>query len=364
MCGIAYAENFDGKPVNTLIFDQYMAQQHRGTEGFGLFNGEHLFKAAKEVRIVNWLAKKKNESPLILFHHRWPTSTINVKQAAHPFTTKNYFGNTQYILVHNGWVSNAEALFTKHQELGIEYQSLLRDLTFNDSESLLWDLALTLEGKQDKLQEHGDTAFICLKTVGGVLDKMYFGRNMGRPLNFERTKHQIVLSSEGDGDITPVNELYTWNYKLKRLTHRKMQFNMYAPYVPSAYSGVHKANALARYRAEDWDGYAPASTVLRDVIERRYEVKHIEDFVPAHTQSAIENEAMGYLLLYEGVFDQAYNAMERDYELDLDEAEMTGSYDKVTLLEGAMEYLTYDPEYINERSVSSDWRAVCKQMTI
>lgn len=202
-----------------------------------------MVHAAKEDKILKWLVKY--DSNLLLMHHRFPTSTINVARAAHPFSTKKYFKNKEYILVHNGGIRNAEELFCDHQELGIEYYSLLEDLTFNDSEALLWDFALFMEGKQDELKATGNNAFICLKLEKGKLTKMYFGRN-SNPLNMLRTPQGISLSSEGEGEAITPNTLYTWNYRLRRLTTRTLtipgyvytaQTNNYGNYHSSYTSG-------------------------------------------------------------------------------------------------------------------------------
>ena len=246
MCGLAYAHNLDGQSVNNCILDTFDNQRNRGTEGFGLFDGQekHMVHATKEDNILKWLVKY--DSNLIMFHHRNPTSTINVKRASHPFSTKDYFGDTQYILIHNGHISNSKELYPEHKKLGIKYKSLLNDGTFNDSESLLWDISLYLEGKQSSLNAYGGIAFICVKLVDKKLVKMYFGRN-SNPLNLKRTKNNILLSSEGEGELIDRDTLYTYNYELDRLTHRKLT-------IPSWHSetSAYKAE-LETYKWEDYD---------------------------------------------------------------------------------------------------------------
>lgn len=254
ICGLAYNQSFDGTPVNDNIIDQYVRQIARGTEGFGVFNGKHLVKAAKEERIIRWLEKPKNQSDLILFHHRWPTSTINCRKAAHPFTTKDYFGDTQYVMIHNGTVSNAKDLFVKHQELGIEYQSLLDDLTFNDSEALMWDLALTLEGKQDKLTAYGGIAFICMKMVNGEPERLFFARNHSKPLNLLRNKQQMFLSSEGEGEEIEPNVLHNYNYQLNRMTTKHF-------YIPAWDTSYDWEETRGKYN-QNTCGYQPQGAPL------------------------------------------------------------------------------------------------------
>lgn len=198
MCGLAFQHSFIGQPVNEAIYKQFDRQRGRGTQGFGVFDGRHnhLVKAAEEDRIKLWLAKKKNESDLLLFHHRMPTSTINVRQAAHPFASGEYFGKIEYVLIHNGHISNSRELFSKHKELGITYSSLLEDGTFNDSESLMWDFALTMQGKQPELTARGGMALICLKLLNGEPKALYFGRN-SNPIYMTRDTEGLLLSSTG-----------------------------------------------------------------------------------------------------------------------------------------------------------------------
>lgn len=212
---------------------------------------------AKENKILNWLVRY--DSNLILMHHRFPTSTINVKRAAHPFSTKDYFGDTQYVLVHNGVIRNPSELKKQHEELGIEYYSVLQDGTFNDSESLLWDFALYMEGKQTELKVAGGIAFICLKIEKGKLTKMYFGRN-NSPLNMLRTKTGISLASEGEGEAIDSNRLYAWNYKARRLTSKRLLIPSYIYTKPS--SSTSKNSGFSDGYWNNWNnsgGYTPGS---------------------------------------------------------------------------------------------------------
>lgn len=185
----------------------------------------NIVREANEDNILKWLVKK--DSNLILFHHRQPTSTVNVAKAAHPFSTKKYFGKVEYIMVHNGVIRNATELWAAHQKLGIRYMSLLDDLTFNDSEALMWDFCLTLEGRQDKMKASGNMAFICMKKVNGKLVEMLYGRNTN-PLMIKRTPDSLELSSEGEGVSILSNMLYQFNFKTHVVTKSDMEFPVYA----------------------------------------------------------------------------------------------------------------------------------------
>lgn len=425
MCGIVYAHDFSGAPVNNGILQQFDSQRHRGTQGFGLFDGSHLHikREADEDKILKWLVKY--DSNLILFHHRFPTSTANVKQAAHPFATKEFFGDNQYILVHNGIISNSHDLIEEHEALGIKYQSELTDGTFNDSESLLWDVALHLEGKQDKLQSRGQIAFVCVKLTKGKLNKMYFARNVN-PLNMYRDKKGIALSSEGPGEAITSHELYTWNYDLRRLTHKPLDIPQYKSYVDSYYSTPHykgewedeydwkpgrvwdsdaqkyvdeikptniigaAGDWLPKHLQDRWGKHLSAKGYKRDPVTQLLlpEVDEIDDdddlgqysvgpgyitrddydadeeFVYTPSYPDIEGKAWEYLNLNDGIFELAYRECEEEYEQIMIDAHATEQFREARLLESVMEHFSNDPEYVNETSTSSLWEAIWDQASL
>lgn len=260
MCGIVYKHNYDkSKPVNNDVLQQFDKQRRRGTQGFGVFDGQHhkMFKSAREDEILDYLCK--HDSNMLLFHHRLPTSTINVAQAAHPVRTKKYFGNTEYILVHNGSIRNPNELFVRHQEKGMPYQTLLQDLTFNDSESLMWDLALTLEGRQKKMKAYGNMAFIMLKLVNGKPHTLYAGRNI-YPLNMYKGEDSIEISSEGPGVPLPPDMLTMFDFRTRKFTMKKMEFPQHAEgYKPVEYnhSSTVRNSGFSGKESTYGNGYKP-----------------------------------------------------------------------------------------------------------
>lgn len=208
MCGIVYKKSFNGQPVNQAIVQMYKHQRSRGTEGFGFFLPEQdrLAHNTKEQRILKLLQDQRYQATEVMFHHRFPTSTDNVQNSCHPFSTRanKHVFDHNYVLVHNGVVTNASTLKIKHEALGISYVSEGHDGRFNDSEALLYDVALYLEGKQDKLEAAGSIAFICKREDG----KTYFARNYGSPLVYELTSRGLTIRSEGTGQQVVTNKLY------------------------------------------------------------------------------------------------------------------------------------------------------------
>ena len=404
MCGIVYMQDFEGNPVNNAILDQFDSQRHRGTQGFGIYDGSHdnIITTPKENGILKWLVKY--DSPLLLLHHRYPTSTINVKRAAHPFTTKKFFGDNEYILVHNGSVSNSRTLREEHEALGIEYYSVLQDGTFNDSEALLWDFALTMEGKQDSLKAKGNIAFIAIKLEKGKMTKMHFARNTGSPLLMKRDKQGIQIASELDGEVVPTDTLHTFNYKLKRLTKRQFTVPTKYAYVERDYEEPTTSWEYGRQGSTFYDcncnevgwsncnyhGYPePVARSATGIVDRgestlvkqfgkKFGVKSAPTVgeILTHQQQLelaedrllqtvdpilpeeITTEYYSYLASVKGHFESAYWSMEADY-YNVSEAPKTRKNIRAKrLLEYVMERIQNDPEYVNDASKSEVWEDI------
>lgn len=367
-----------------------------------------------EERIINWLCKPKNKSDLILFHHRFPTSTINVRKAAHPFTTGNYFGDTEYVLAHNGVMWNEHKLQKKHTELGITYQSTLEDKTFNDSEALLWDFCLWKEGKIPEMESIGNVAFICLKLHKGILERMYFYRN-NNPLMMLRTKDSLQLSSEGEGLPIETDTLYNWSYSSRRLSKKPLEIasssykslSTYgnAGYSPNEYSyDGHTTNnrrdderktELMEMREDGSWGYVNIPSHLRMTKKerkawrkRQKQMKRKGSLSFAQESNAQETEAVRigevlrkrersqlilpasidttpvdnsdiavkyweYIRKAKGNFEQAYWSAEVDYTL-LEDEDYDTEYERM-LLDEVMRLIENDPENIDRNSVCSTY---------
>lgn len=341
MCGIVYAHDFEGRAVNNGVLNQFDSQRSRGTQGFGLFDGSQLniVKSASEDKILKWMVKY--ESNLLLFHHRFPTSTDNTKRTAHPFTTGKFFGDNQYILVHNGHISNCYMLKNEHEKLDIAYKGVA-GIKFNDSEALLWDFALYMEGKQDKIKAYGGMAFVCIKLVKGKLDKLYFGRNTN-PLNMLKVKQGIMLASEGPGTAIEADTLYTWNYQAKRLTNRKVIF-------PSWNTASYKPTAVVPYRNPEpnWNGhYNEDDELAGEAAALNYD----EDF----DTHEVENKCLRYLIAANGYYETAYDAMDLE-SIQLDELTDNKSIREKELLWAAMSMMEQDVDWENQDSICNLFR--------
>lgn len=236
MCGIVYSKSLVGKPVNKTILKRYIFQRSRGTDGFGFYNPQtnRLTHNPREGRILSLLRRDKKATE-ILFHHRMPTSTMNVRNACHPFSTKDYFKNN-YIVVHNGVLWNENILKAEHEQRGIDYISEQEDGSFNDSEALAYDIARLIEGEVTHLKAEGSIAFIAIqRDKRGTPKAVYFGRNTGNPLVMKKTKASFTLSSEGDGEMIDPNTLYCYTYRTGEITQTPLHIPTSTRYYGGAY---------------------------------------------------------------------------------------------------------------------------------
>lgn len=324
-----YKNNFKGKAVNDDIVEQFQAQRSRGTNGFGLYDRDfnHLVKATKERKILGWL--RHHPSSEVLFHHRWPTSTSNVKSSAHPFSTKDFFSTT-YILAHNGHIKNSHALHAKHKELGIVYSSLQNNGTFNDSEALLWDVALYLEGKQKELTAEGGIAFICIANNAKDPSKhrLYFARN-DNPLRLLKTNEGIMVSSEGAGIPIAADQLYSFNYKTRELTQKPLEIP--DGYVaPVSYSPVGYANQSHTTGPTSKRVYATDSGEYLGYWDDRYENFYKwDDTIHAYTMLTgdypkIKSELGDYVYTPPSVTKSNYDYLDDDDDDELISLERNG----------------------------------------
>ena len=213
MCGIVYSMRLDGKPARKTVWKRYTKQRGRGSEGFGYVAIERgmvaSYKRVQHEKEARAALEKENASTL-LFHHRYPTSTINVPEAAHPIIVKHKELNGTWYVVHNGIISNPDELRASHEKLGYDYTTLIRTQytaggnvyhgasDYNDSEALAIELARTLEGKQRKVSARGSIAYIALETRAGKAVALYYGTNGGNPLTRnDAPERGITIASQG-----------------------------------------------------------------------------------------------------------------------------------------------------------------------
>ena len=228
MCGLVALWSKRNRPVAQQVFDLYKKQSTRGTKGYGYLaidgamNLVSVQRAKTEDEIKKLLLKET--APMILFHHRFPTSTENTLGTTHPMFVSNEELEFDYYFAHNGKVHNTDILKKNHKADGYDYHTefnkqviaTYRDdtreviegkgLEHNDSESLAIELARHLEDKSDKVGTLGPAAFWGVRLVKGTdqVVSVYYGRNHGRELGTVSHKKYEGVSSEHSSLISPM----------------------------------------------------------------------------------------------------------------------------------------------------------------
>lgn len=226
MCGIVAGYSKKNRKIGKALGRRYEDQKSRGREGFGFIglglNELEYFRCTEESEFKK--ALKHTESPFIVAHHRFPTSTLNVLECAHPILVKNDELDYDYFVVHNGVIQNCDDLKKEHEKLGYEYNTLLeteerveyrhrnggkyytsskKSYEYNDSESLAIELARCFDGMTREIKTIGSVAFIAIQVSKetGKEVKMFYGRNAGNPLVVEENNEFIWIKSLGKKEI-------------------------------------------------------------------------------------------------------------------------------------------------------------------
>lgn len=222
MCGIILHANLESKsktPVNGDVLSQYEDQYSRGTQGFGMVfvneNREFTVRRATEAQKM-LMDMYTVHAPIILFHHRAPTSSRNKIDQTHPILVNNPALEYVYYIVHNGHVSNDDELKDIHEKAGFKYTTE-RDLTehtieFNDSESLAIEAALFIEKKIDKIRARGGAAIagIRISKRDDLVSDIFFGRDLGA-LKMSAREGELRVASEGKGHDIPEKQITMFN---------------------------------------------------------------------------------------------------------------------------------------------------------
>lgn len=242
MCGIIGAFNKNKQEVNEFIINQFENQQKRGKEGFGIIRINQnkkieVDRACETTKFLLDLYLKK--SNMIIAHHRTPTSTDNLIDQTHPMLVSNKLLNYDYLVIHNGMITNDDELRKKHIELGFTYTTEYEEtygyegnktLKFNDSESLAIELALFIEKKISAIGIDNNAAFMILQVnkKNQKATTVFFGKHgITTALNINKEKKLIQISSEGPGDDVEVDKLFNFDLNSKgkfKIKHIELPF--------------------------------------------------------------------------------------------------------------------------------------------
>ena len=273
MCGVIHIKRVDGIDARSHVLARYESQKDRGQQGYGFVALNKGVVVAYERSETEEEIKAKLEAVSadeIFFHHRFPTSTPNFAEAAHPIKVSNDKLKYDYYVIHNGIIMDDEEYKPKHEAEGFKYTTemtggwyvggVVKGATtkWNDSEALAIELALDLEDKCNGVNLTGSIAFIVLqvdKTTQKAI-KLYWGRNNGSPLIFHGLEnHFMSISSEGYGDTCKPHMLFSFDYATGRGDEKAYQV------------GWHGRDD---YKYEDEDGYPVVAQPYTDMGDEYY----------------------------------------------------------------------------------------------
>lgn len=229
MCGIvgAFSKTED---VNEFILNQYEDQEHRGSKGFGavFIKEDNTFDVKRATEPIKALIDLNlNPSRMVLFHHRFPTSSANKINQTHPILVENGSLKNDYLVIHNGVLSNDDQLLKEHEELGFIYTTKTAN-QFNDSECVAIEVARFMEKQIDELNLQGSCAFVALQIdrESKKIIKTVYGTNGSNPIKAHLAPGKVFLSSEGIGTTITKDILYTINMKTFKVTQSPMNFTV------------------------------------------------------------------------------------------------------------------------------------------
>ena len=234
MCGlIAHISNKNPEYTRETVLNQYERQHERGSRGFGLISISKPKKKEPAVCTIKRATEPvkalldihMSSAPIMLFHHRFPTSTDNTLEQTHPIRIAGGDLEFDWLVQHNGVIQNPEEMKKKHEALGFEYLTQVTTKyssggytysKFNDSEAFAIELVRFLEGKSEEIETRGSAAFLATKRKKKTREpiSIVWGRNDGNPLKvFETHAGLSIASSLLFGEEVPENKAYELRIK-------------------------------------------------------------------------------------------------------------------------------------------------------
>lgn len=360
MCGIVYLHNFLATCVSESVRKRYETQKTRGTDGFGFICYDLINNRIKKVRRKTTEAGimkelEKANSNAILFHHRFPTSTPNVKEASHPITVRNDELDHVYYVVHNGIISNDEDMYKIHKGLGYDYTTEIQKCTtyetigktyetktsmFNDSEALAIELARYIDGKASTMDAKGSIAFVVLQAnKRGVVKKVYFGRNASSPLGIEVDTGMFSIRSEGGKEIEP-QKLFCFDYATNETTMTDMYIGSWVGYTSYPDSRFDSAYDRDEY---NYGGYH------KDTITDWKASDFLEDSLIAYSIDELLTMGYSYVEISKQLDEERWTL-----ETIRDSAEQNRDYKEVKLCDEMLEVLDGMAEEVSKRIVHTN----------
>jgi hypothetical protein len=159
-----------------------------------------------------------------------PTSTDNKINQTHPILVDHPDFKHKYLVTHNGIIRNDDDIKEEHEKEGFKYTTIEKpkwnniEPNFNDSETIAIEIAKFIEKKSKKIKTIGSAAIIGLKIdkKTNKIKTLFFVRNGGNPIKMSMTRNKLRLSSEGEGELIPINTLYETNINKLKLKKKEI----------------------------------------------------------------------------------------------------------------------------------------------
>jgi len=157
MCGIlgCYVKEGEPKEQFKVLFDTFKQQSSRGMQGAGvsILNNDKGIQIRKRENnpyclfssYYSKLWDNMKKDSLVLFHHRFPTSTPNEPKFNHPICNED----KSIHLIHNGHISNYVELCNELFKEGHEFE------TYKHSESIVTDTEVLVHLIENSKEKHG-----------------------------------------------------------------------------------------------------------------------------------------------------------------------------------------------------------------
>lgn len=318
MCGIILLMRKDGRPAIKQLLKTFEKQRGRGTLGFGYVAFDEgvvtkIDRSTGEGDIKHSL--REIDAKAVLFHHRYPTSTPNFREATHPIYVSNVRLNFDYYVVHNGVISNDHRLKPDHEKLGYRYTTQMVKqevwttngdaynegtpiVKWNDSEALAIEVAEGIENNKHSIEATGSIAFIALQVDKNTQEvkSIYYGRNTS-PLELEDNGSYFKLSSDGGGKSIDAQKLFKLDLATGVSTERAFALGSAYTYTPTKTTDPARQG---RWFDKDDD----------KVINLPAPKKDDKDNKDENTEDKKKNRLSPYLAVLTMDFDYAYTAKE------------------------------------------------------
>lgn len=304
MCGIvaAFHTGKGAKPVNEWALKTFEDQHSRGVQGFGIVGWKPgqkpcVLRSCESAKFMFDIHAKT--FPMMLLHHRAPTSTPNKMDQTHPIFVSHASLAFDYLVIHNGVIYNDKELYKEHADLGFAYTTEIvvdkekNIVKINDSESIAIELARFIENQTTKIGARGSAALVALQIDKrtGKPTKIFFCRNTN-PLKMGKSRNKLHLSSEGEGALIEPNTLYSFVPTGEMdLDKRAVSFAEYkytptpsvSNYIPAKTEATHVATTYVPNTAGN-------SYPIKSIVPQKTTIRDVGDMTDEEFSKAIRGE--------------------------------------------------------------------------